>query len=92
MRGNLRLSDGAIHAERAQWALVPVLGRSRAAALVADALGGDDFVAALLAALDHEPDAQDAADRVRAVTEESGPVGLSDPMIDAVLAAEGSAR
>jgi hypothetical protein len=84
MRANLDLTHGALHAERAQWALVPAVGRARAAELVRDALGGPDFVAALLARLgDTDPS---AAQRVRAVTATGGPVGLSDRMIDAVLA------
>ena len=73
---------GAVHAERAQWALVPHLGRARAQELVHAALGADEFVPALLASLTGEPD---AADRVRAVTDPRNPVGLADRMIDAVV-------
>lgn len=88
MLANLRLSGGALHAERAQGALVPVVGRARAAALVAEALAGDDFVPALLTAIGDEPGVDPAAlDRVRAVTGIGGPVGLSEPLIDAAIAA-----
>jgi 3-carboxy-cis,cis-muconate cycloisomerase len=71
---------GAVHAERAQWALVPHLGRARAQELVRAALTADDFVPALLASLTGEPA---AADRVRVVTDPRSPVGLADRMIDA---------
>ncbi|BDZ44431.1 lyase family protein [Naasia aerilata] len=88
MRENLDLSGGAIHAERAQWALVPFVGRARAAELVRTALHGDDFVGALATAVGAEPDAgPDAVERLRAVTGTGGPVGLSDRMIDAAVAA-----
>lgn len=88
MRQNLDLSGGAIHAERAQWALVPFVGRARAAELVRAALQGDGFVERLTAAAREEPGAgSDAAERIRAVTSSYGAVGLSDAMIDAALGA-----
>lgn len=82
MRANLDRTHGALHAERAQSALVPAVGRARAAELVREALGEPDFVAALLERIGDAA----LADRVRAVTTPGGPVGLSDRMIDAVLA------
>jgi 3-carboxy-cis,cis-muconate cycloisomerase len=88
MRQNLDLSGGAIHAERAQWALVPVVGRARAAELIRSALEGEGFLDRLTAAVRDEPDAgPDAVDRIRAVTDLGGAVGLSDRMIDAAIAA-----
>ena len=84
MRANLETTHGALHAERAQWALVPAVGRARAAALVRDALAAPDFVAALLDRLGGEDPA--LADRIRAVTRTGGPVGLADRIIDAVVA------
>jgi 3-carboxy-cis,cis-muconate cycloisomerase len=81
MRANLEATHGALHAERAQWALVPAVGRSRSAQLVRDALAGPAFLPALLESIDDPA----LADRVRAVTAIDGPVGLSDRMIDAVL-------
>jgi 3-carboxy-cis,cis-muconate cycloisomerase len=82
MRANLELTQGALHAERAQWALVPVIGRSRAAALVREALAAPEFLPALLPSIEDPA----LADRVRAVTTTGGPIGLADRMIDAVLA------
>jgi 3-carboxy-cis,cis-muconate cycloisomerase len=82
MRANLELTHGALHAERAQRVLVPAVGRARAAALVRDALAAPEFRPALLESIE-EPA---LADRVRAVTVIGGAVGLSDRMIDAVLA------
>ena len=78
--------------ERAQWALVPVVGRARAAELVRDALAAGDLVPALLQAVEADPEAAPAADRIRAVTAVGGPVGLSDTFIDAVLDAARSSR
>ncbi|HEY8590597.1 MAG TPA: adenylosuccinate lyase, partial [Naasia sp.] len=89
-RGNLELTRGAVHAERAQWALVPFVGKARAGELVRDALAAPDFVEALAAAAGAEPaGGPDAVARIRAVTAATGPVGLSDEMIDAVLADAG---
>jgi 3-carboxy-cis,cis-muconate cycloisomerase len=84
MRANLDLTRGALHAERAQWMLVPVFGRARAAELVRDALEEHDFPAALLERVGRVDPA--LAARIRAVTTPGGRVGLSDRMIDAVLA------
>jgi 3-carboxy-cis,cis-muconate cycloisomerase len=85
LRAHLGDGRGAVHAERAQWALVPELGRGRAQELVRGALAADEFVPALLAQLADEPA---AADRVRAVTDPSAPVGLTGRMIDAVIGGE----
>lgn len=86
-RDNLALTRGAVHAERAQWALVPFVGRARAAELVREALTAPHFVEALAAATAGEAGGgAEAVARLHAVTEASGPVGLSDTMIDAVLA------
>lgn len=82
LRGHLDDGRGAVHAERAQWALASHLGRARAQELVQRALAADDFVPALLASLAGEPA---AAARVRAVTDPDGPVGLADRMIDAAI-------
>ncbi|MDH2443186.1 lyase family protein [Amnibacterium sp. CER49] len=86
MAANLDATDGAIHAERAQWALVPAVGRARAAALVRDALAtGEAFVPALLRLVEGDPEAAPAVERLRAVTASGGPVGLSDALIDASI-------
>ena len=82
LRAHLDDGGGAVHAERAQWALVPLLGRARAQELVRTALATGELVPALLAQLGDEPE---AADRVRAVTDPSLPVGLADRMIDAAI-------
>lgn len=92
MRRHLQDTRGAVHAERAQWALVPVIGRQRAGALVREALGEDDFVAALLAAVDADDAARAALPRIREVVAVGGPVGLSDRLIDASIAAARSIR
>ncbi|MCU1571437.1 MAG: putative intramolecular lyase [Naasia sp.] len=90
---NLELSGGAVHAERAQWALVPYVGRARASALVREALAHGAFVDALTAAVQAEPNGgPDAAARIREVAATEGAIGLSDSIIDAArAAAEGSA-
>lgn len=80
LRRHLGDSCGAVHAERAQWALVPTLGRRRAQELVQEALASDGFVPALLARL-----APADAERVRQVTDPDHPVGLADRMIDAAV-------
>ena len=82
LAGHLDDGHGAVHAERAQWALVPRLGRDRAQQLVRAALAAGDFVPALLASLTSEPE---AADRVRVVTDPRNPAGLADRMIDAAI-------
>jgi 3-carboxy-cis,cis-muconate cycloisomerase len=92
MREHLADTGGAVHAERAQWALVPVVGRARAAELVRDALATGDLLPALLRAVEADPRAAAAADRIRAVTAVGGPVGLSDTLIDAALDAARSSR
>jgi hypothetical protein len=81
-----------VHAERAQWALIPVVGRAGAAALVRDALAADEFVPALIAAVEADPGAAPALARIREVVAEDGPVGLSDHLIDASIAAARSIR
>ena len=84
LRRHLDDGHGAVHAERAQWALAGRLGRRRAAELVAGALRSDDFVPALLAELADEPE---AAERIRVVTDPERPPGLAEAMIDGAVAA-----
>ncbi len=90
MLANLDATGGAVHAERAQAALVPIAGSTGAARAVRDAIAaGGGFVDALLAEVGDVPGAADAVTRSTAV---GGPAGLSDRFIDAVLSRSSSVR
>jgi 3-carboxy-cis,cis-muconate cycloisomerase len=89
MARNLEATGGAVHAERAQAALVPIVGRTEAARLVRSAVAMPGpavpgaFETALIAALGDNPV---AAAAVRVACAVGGPIGLSDTFIDSVIA------
>jgi 3-carboxy-cis,cis-muconate cycloisomerase len=85
--GNLRLTSGAVHAERAQQVLAVALGRARATQLVRDALADRDFVSAIRAAATAAGVDDETSARLEAVTTVGGPIGLSDALIDAAVRA-----
>lgn len=88
MAANLRLTRGAIVAERVNAVLAPVLGKAAAKHLLAEATGqaeraGADLADVLAAALD---EAGVAGPDVPGLFDPSGYTGISGPLVDRALA------